>query len=313
MPVDCLTVSIIVHEDFSHIDQTLSTLYQNSHLRLEVYVTINKGDKGKVTALKARFPQVHYVVNDTPAGFAHNHNQVLRLAQTELVALLNDDIIVTPSMIDHMIAFMDVTPDVGLASPRVVNPDGSSQLTAFNDPGLFRMIYSISGLGRFTPHGGRVRRLMQRYGASNHLGVASLVDTVETRFVPVVVGVAMFVRRAAYEQAGMMDESTLVYGEESAWHWRLRLCGWRIAVVGDATVIHLNASQDLTGWKLVEHRKGILNYYIRYRPRWQSILIRSCIIGFHSIRGTITTFAAPKQSRPEWQTVRMALSWRPAR
>ena len=84
-----------------------------------------------------------------------------------------------------------------------------------------------------------------------------------------------------------------------------------IAVVGGAAVVHHNASQDLSGWKLAEHRKGILNYYVRYRPRWQAVVIRAAIVACHGVRAAATALPIPKQSRAEWQTVRMALTWNP--
>ena len=216
-------------------------------------------------------------------------------------------------MIDQLMTYMDEHPDVALATPRVISPNGSSQLTAFNDPTVLRMLYRISGIGHFAQHGGRVRRVMARIGLSKHLGIASLVDGPETRLVPVVVGVAMFARRSAYEQAGLMDEATRVYGEESAWHWRLRQSGWQIAVVGGAVVVHYNTTPNFDDWKLAEHRKGILNYFVRYRPAWQAFVIRAGIVGFHSLRAVVMALLNPSRCSAEAQTVRMALTWTPAR
>ena len=313
MSVTLLTVSIIVHNDFSHIAQALLSLYGQTYLPMTIYVTVNSGNADSINQLKQQFPQIHYLINDTPQGFAYNHNRVLRIAETEYVALLNDDVLVSPGMVERIIAFMSGHPKVGLASPHILNNDGTPQLEAFSDPAVLRMIYRISGLSYFTQHGGRVRGLLMRLGISKRLMIASLDSDEGSRFVPVVLGVAMFVRRAAYEQAGVMDEATLVYGEEYAWHWRIRQSGWLIAIVGDAIIIHHNEAQDLMGWKLAEHRKGILNYYVRYRPRWQALIIRVSIILFHSIRAVATALFDRSQSHSEWQTMRMALSWKPPR
>ncbi len=313
LTAESMTVSMIVHGDFSYVAKSLTTLFENAHMPLTVYVTINQGDTASIKRLQREFPQVRYVINDQPRGFAYNHNHVMHLARTDIVALLNDDITITSGMIDQLITFMADHPNVGLATPRIVGSDGESQLTAFNDPTVLRMLYRISGLGHFTRHGGWVRRMMTRMGLAQRLNVASLGEYPETRFVPVVAGVAMFARRAAYEQAGLMDEATLVYGEESAWHWRIRRSGWQVAVVGEAVVVHHNATQDFDDWKLAEHRKGILNYFIRYRPMWQAALIRLGIIGFHSVRALVMLAVDSNQSRAERQTVRMALTWSPAR
>ena len=217
MNATLLTVSIIVHDDFSHIAHALSSLYEQTHLPMTIYVTVNTGNINSINQLKQQFPKVHYLINDTPHGFAYNHDQVLRIAETDYVAILNDDVLVGPSMVERIIAFMSDHPKVGFASFRVLNRDGTPQLVAFSDPTVLRMIYCISGLGYFTQHGGRARGILMRLGISQRLRIASLDSDEGSRFVPVVVGVAMFVRRAAYEQAGVMDEATLVYGEEYAW------------------------------------------------------------------------------------------------
>jgi len=307
-----LTVSLIVHGDYTHIYRALNTLFANSSKPLTVYVTVNTGESDELTALKSAFPQVHYIVNVTPQSFAHNHNSVMRRAQTPYVALLNDDIEIPDGTINTLLNYLESYPDVALVTPLIRNPDGSLQLTAFSDPTLVRMIYKISGLGHLTRQGTRMRNWVIESGLAKRIKVASLDRYEESRNVPVVVGVAMFVRREAYQQAGMMDEDTRVFGEEVAWHWRLRQAGWKIAVVADASITHFNVDKDIHGWQLAEHRKGMLNYYCRYRPRWQAYVLRMAIVVLHSLRGGANLLVDPSRAKGDWMAVHVALTWQPA-
>ncbi|MCC7207910.1 MAG: glycosyltransferase [Anaerolineae bacterium] len=282
-----LTVSFIVHEDFSHIWTALSSLYSSTELPVQVYLTVNSGLAPEVEALQRKYPDIKILVNETRRGFAANHNAILRLAQTPYIALLNDDIQIHAGALDTLVRFLEDHQDVGLVGPLIVFPDGSPHLSSFSDPSLFRMLYVISGLSSLTRHGGLIRHTLQWIGIAQRLGVDSLKTDQSTRPVPVIVGVSMVVRRAAYEEAGLMDETTVVFGEEFGWHWRLRQHGWRIYLVAEAQVTHFNLDQEAKGWKLVEHRKGILGYFVRYRPRWQAALIRAALLTVHSVGATV--------------------------
>src|SRR5262245_1421246 len=95
-----LTVSFIVHDDFSQVHQALSSLYSNTTLPFKVCLTINSGPTRQVDEIRKTYPDMSILVNDKPRGFAANHNTVMRLAQTPFVALLNDDIFLHPKALD---------------------------------------------------------------------------------------------------------------------------------------------------------------------------------------------------------------------
>jgi hypothetical protein len=306
-----LTISIIVHNDYSHIDRALASLFANSALPLTLYITINTGESPEAARLQAAFPQVHYLVNSQPAGFATNHNRVMHIAQTPYVALINDDVEMPMGMIEQLMVYLEAHPKVGLVTPRILNPDGTPQLTTFSDPTLLRMVYRISGFGHLTRQGSFLRKVAVRLGINRLLGVSSLKEYSVSQSVPVAVGVAMFARREAYQQAGMMDEDTRVNGEEYGWHWRLRQHGWQVHIVTETYITHFNTQQNLSGWFLVEHRKGILNYFCRYRPGWQAITLRGALIFFHGVRAVVNTLFNRKAAPYDWQIVGMAWRWRP--
>lgn len=304
-----LTIAITIHNDYSHIHSLLDVLTAKDY---KIYVTINTGEEPAFHDLKTAFPQVEYIINAQPKGFAENHNTVLRLAETPYVALLNDDIAVSIDDIETLINYMEQNPEIGLVSPRIVNPDGSAHLTSFNDPTLWRMMYKVSGLGHLTRQGSPIRNWLINSGMANQMKIASLSKNDTTLIVPVVVGVAMFVRREAYLKAGVLDEDTRVYGEEIAWHWRIRQAGWQIAVVAEAKITHFNVDKDITGWKLAEHRKGMLNYYCRYRPAWQAWILRVAIVFFHGLRCLYNSIFDRKRAEGDWLTVLVGLRWRPS-
>lgn len=276
-----LTASLIVHDDFSHIGLALKHLYVSTARPLEVVVTINRGLPDEVHKLRAQFPDAQLIINQAPRGFAANHNAVMQSAETPLIVLLNDDALLSESALEKMVAYLEMHSDVAMVGPVIRKANGDLQVSTYSDPTLLRMLYQVSGLGRLTPQGGCIRRLLRQMGVGRFARVESLQADTSTHDAQNIVGVCMVVRREAMLQVGVMDEVTRIYGEEFGWQWRLRQKGWRIALVGDAEVTHLNPAQDLRDWRLAEHRKGMVGYFLRYRPKWQTLFLRAAITVFH--------------------------------
>jgi GT2 family glycosyltransferase len=313
---DTLSVSFIVHGDYTYIGGALRSLFSSaSFADLCVYVVINAGDQAQTEELKLEFPQVEYIINEIPQGFAANHNMVMQLTSSEFIALLNDDIALHDTALDTLLACLRKHPDVGLVGGQLLNPDGSKQVSVYSDPGLFRTLYKISGLATLTHQHSKLRGLALRIGINRLAGVESLQDHHTMREVPIVKGAAMVVRRAAYEEVGGMDETTLAYGEEYDWHLRLRQKGWQIMFVPEARITHYGLGQatlHIEANSLVEDRKANLYYYLKHRPAWQALVVRAAIVISHTFWGLFWLAINRKKSRTHFSVTTMAWRFTPA-
>ncbi len=307
-----LTISILVHRDFSHIRGAVRSIQAGTRTPYKLYVVINAGEAEQIAALQAEFPDLTYIVNTTPQGFAANHNMIMRRADTPYIALLNDDIAVQGDALDQMIAHLDAQADVGMIGPQLENADGSPQVTAYSAPSLFRMLYKFSGLNRLTHQQSRLRRWLIALGVGKLSSVASLTHSEATRDVAVLKAAAIIVRQSAVVAVGMMDETTLAYGEEIDWDWRMRQAGWRIVILPSARITHYGvgqATQHLNGWQIVEDRKGILNYYIKHRPRREVWVVRGGMATLHGMQAILAVFISWKNIRAHLRTAWMGLTW----
>lgn len=310
-PVE-LTVSILIHDDFSHIYNALESLEATTKALLKVYIVINKGKQDDIEKLQQTYPQYTYIINETPMGFAGNHNQVMQLVDTPFIALLNDDIKIHASALDTMVNYLKSNPIVGLVGPRLEYDDGTQQTSVYSDPSLFRMIYKISGLGRFTHQKSRLRQVLMQMGVGRLFKASSLKADMPTQSVDVIKGAVMILRREVFEKIGGMDETTLSYGEEIDWHLRIRQAGWQVTYVGEATVTHYGTGQamgQLRGWQIIEDRRAILNYYLKHKPRWQILIIRSAIVFFHGFQTLRTFIMDHSQWRSHFATFKLGLLW----
>ncbi len=309
-----LSVSFIIHNDWSHIQPALHSLYATTSIPCDVYVVCNFQNDDALASLKNNFPHVHFILNNKPKGFAANHNQIMRLVKTEYIALLNDDIVLHSGALDTLVLYLNTHPTAGVVGPQLKNPDNTLQVSVYSDPTLLRILYKISGIARLTHQRSPIRHWILKTGIGQRLKVESLNIQPTTRPVPIVKGAVMVARRAAYEQVGLMSEVTQAYGEEMDWHLRMRLYGWQVIFVAEAQVTHYGSGQaelKLRGQMLAEDRKAILFYWHTHRPYWQTIIVRLAIMLSHSCWGIIWLPFDLSRAKTHWRIMKIGLSWMP--
>jgi GT2 family glycosyltransferase len=111
-----------------------------------------------------------------------------------------------------------------------------------------------------------------------------------------------------------MAESTLAYGEEADWHYRLRRAGWGVVFVVDAAVTHFGHSHGnlrLSAKLLPEDRKGMLNIVIKHRPRWQVWVMRGAIIVSHGFWSLFWLPFSRERSRVHRGVMAVGWRWQP--
>ncbi len=186
----------------------------------ERVVVDNASGDGSVERLRAAGVEV--VARASNDGFAAGVNAGFAATSAPVVVVLNPDTEPRPGAIARLVARLDERPRVGLAAPRLVFGDGRPQPSAYKRfPGLGILFlelctplgYLLVHLPRLDPYRGTPAR---------H-----------------VLGAAMAIRRAAYDDAGPFDEGFFLYLEETDWQRRAHERGWTVEVVDDAEVVHL--------------------------------------------------------------------------
>lgn len=226
------TVSIIV-VSYNTREMTLRclrTLFANlGTLSVETCAVDNGSQDGSAAAIELHFPQVHLVRNEGNAGFGAANNCAMSLSRGRYLLLLNSDAFVGPGAIGELVDFLEKHPKVAVAGPRLLNADGSVQVSCFPFPTPLRAWVENLWLPRLLPH-------------TSRLGDYRTWAHDQERVVDWVVGACMLVRREAYEQVGGFDERFFMYSEEADWQRRMRDSGWQIAFTPAAAVQHLGGA-----------------------------------------------------------------------
>jgi len=255
-----LSVVVVNYNAGALLREALAAVLRST-LSLQVLVSDNGSVDDSLTAVRERFgadPRLTLVENGANLGFAGGNNRVLGLATAPYLLFLNPDCIVGPETLGRMLAFMESTPDAGMAGCVVRDPDGSEQAAsrrAIPDPwiGLVRVL--------------RLDRIWPRLTAGYRLNLTDAPLPERPTRVEAISGSFMLVRRQALEAVGPLDEGYFLHCEDLDWFVRFTRSGWGIYLVPDAEVIHHKGACSTSRPLKVEWHKhrGMARFFDKFQ------------------------------------------------
>ncbi len=208
-------------------------------LSVEVLVVDNASKDNSCTMVREEFPNVRLIESESNLGFAGGNNLALARATGRYVLLLNTDTLVHGNVLAEAVAWLDRHPDVGVLGPRVLNTDGSIQASCSAFPSLRHLAMQTLGLTK-----------LAKWDSYRMTGW----DRSSERRVEVISGAAMFVRRAAMEEVGLLDENFFFYGEETDWCRRYAKAGWALVFAPIPEITHFGNGSAAK----LNHRRDVL-------------------------------------------------------
>ena len=87
----------------------------------DIYVADNASTDDSVAFVKANFPTVKIVINESNFGFAQGYNEALKHIDAEIYALVNSDIEVTENWLKPIIATFENEPKTAIIQPKILD------------------------------------------------------------------------------------------------------------------------------------------------------------------------------------------------
>jgi hypothetical protein len=216
-------------------------------------IVVDNGSCDATGDLLASRHDIVTIRNPRNRGVAPARNQGLRCASGEFVALLDVDTVPAPGAFAVLVAHLRETPQIGLAGPKMVGPDGSLQYSCRRFPTVLDKL---------------LRRLPDRWGRA-------VVDDVElrrwdhqsVRRVDYVIGACQVIRRAALAEVGLLDERIFYGPEDVDLCLRMHRAGWGVDYVPQALVTHLErrVTRRLFSVLTAHHLHGLGYYFWKHR------------------------------------------------
>jgi len=189
---------------------------------LEAFVVDNGSTDGSQDMVKAEFPGVRLIENETNRGFAAANNQALAVMSGRYALLLNSDAVLTGKALSTLFQFMEAYPEAGMACGQLLNADGSKQNSIAPFPTILTLLLNVSLLEYLFPG----RYPSKRYHHEQPVEIESGV------------GACLIIRKQALGQVGLFDERYFFFFEETDLALRMRKAGWKIYHVPEALIYH---------------------------------------------------------------------------
>ncbi len=236
--------------------ECLASLRTIRYERRRIILVDNGSTDGSVGVIRKDYPEVELLEMGTNLGFARGANVGMRHALdhgADMLLLLNNDTVVDPDFLRHMVDAMNADPSIGLVAPKIYY---------FEEPD--RIWFAGGDLSLWA-------------GTLRHIGIREYdhgqFDT--PREIPHACGCCLLARRSLAEQVGLLDESYYLYTEDADWVMRARRGGYRVSYEPRAKIWH-KVSVD-SGGHLSWHKnknKFLSNFrfFARY-ARWYHWLV----------------------------------------
>ncbi|MFA6989063.1 MAG: glycosyltransferase family 2 protein [Candidatus Gastranaerophilaceae bacterium] len=165
---------------------------------------------------------------DKNLGFGSANNLGIKISKSKYVLLLNPDVIIKNDILKILSDYLDKNPKVGMIGPKVLNEDGSFQISCMRgEPNPEDVFCTLSGLSKLLKNNPNFNRFslfhLNREQIQNVAGLS---------------GCCMMVRRELIEEIGEFDEQFFLYQEETDLCWRAYKAGWSLVYNPEAEILH---------------------------------------------------------------------------
>jgi GT2 family glycosyltransferase len=239
-------------------------------IRLEVVVIDNASPDEGARIVECEFPQVKLVRSGKNLGFPGGNNLGYRHSTGRYFMLLNSDTVIPKGSLTALVRFADAHPEAGLIGPRVLNPDGSLQMSCRRFPTIGAGLFRNTPLGRLFPKNRYTREYLMSDFSHD-----------EVREVDWLSGCALLARREMIEQIGLLDESFFMYCEDVDWAYRAHQAGWKVLYFPGATIVHeIGRSTDKAVRRMiVQFHLSMYRFFRKHYASTANPLTRAFVAG----------------------------------
>lgn len=220
--IDIMVVSIVVvcMNNLKNLYLCLDSIKKNTTVSYEVLVVAYLFSKENLQKARSDYEWVNFIESDEIRGFSENNNLALRLAKGKYCFVVNDDTEMRMPVIDQLVDTIESLPDdVAIVSPKLINPDGSTQVCG--------RPYVDWWINMKEDFGIKNKENIEKY--CNKRGVFQSYN---------IIGAAFLIKTDLFRKVGWFDETYFFCPEDVALSDMLNKSGYKCYVNADAEIIH---------------------------------------------------------------------------
>jgi GT2 family glycosyltransferase len=184
---------------------------------VEVIVVDNASKVSPVEALQKAYPDVQLIMSPKNLGFAGGNNLGIKAAKGELLFFVNNDTVLTPTILEGLVEIFDTYPDAGAVSPKFhyYHSPGTIEFAGYEEVNMFSGRNAMVGCKK------------KDYGQYDKTGVTHYAH-----------GGGMMVPRWVIADVGPMPELYFLYYEEFDWCEQIKRKGYQIYYQPKSLIYH---------------------------------------------------------------------------
>jgi GT2 family glycosyltransferase len=219
MDASDVTFAILNYNGRDLLRGLLPTLAAQTARGFHVTVVDNGSTDDSVAWLAAEWPDTAVVRIPENIGVTRALNRAVDAVATPYVALLNNDLELTPTWLEEMRGALEAHPAAGSADGKLLN---------------FHRRGEIDGAGDLVARTGEASK--RGFGEKDHGQFDHATDILCAS------GGAALYRREAFARVGPFDEDFGAYYEDTDWGLRAQLCGYGCRYVPTAVAFHMGSA-----------------------------------------------------------------------
>jgi GT2 family glycosyltransferase len=215
-------VLVLNYNGLRFLRDCYDSLRKSRYPHFIIYLVDNNSTDQSVEFTQTQYPDVRIIQTGKNSGYSRAYNIAMSQADGKYFVLLNNDVVVDPGWLDHLVPITEKNPEVAALQPKIL-----SMLKPDN--------FEYAGAS-----GGYIDRygypfLRGRIFYSIEPDEHQYDDAADVFWTS---GAAMFVRADVLKHAGNLDEDFVHHMEEIDWCWRLHLAGFKLMVIPASVIYH---------------------------------------------------------------------------
>lgn len=251
-------IVILNYRNYSDTIECVRSVEKISYPNFRVVIVDNGSDNDSEEILRTSCPGHVVIQTGRNAGYAAGNNVGIRRGMgdgAEFILVLNNDTIVEPDFLSHLVDYAAEHSAAGLLGPLIRHPDGEINRICTRRSPRLREIFWNRGIGRWLG--------INKSWARRCLYEGEYFFD-EPREVEVLSGSCMLFRASLISLIGLLDENTFLFWEEFILYEKMRETRFKTVVVPRSRVMHKGGRSIRT----ISTRAALadlrsLNYYLR--------------------------------------------------
>src|SRR3989344_4116278 len=214
-----VSVIIVAYNSENFIERCIRSVLKYEP-NCELIVFDNNSSDKTIDRVKLLESRVKIIESDVNLGFARANNNAVKMATGNFLFFLNPDTELTMPVVNKLIEFYEITPNVGLIAPKLEMVNGKIQTSVRKLPTVFGAFkeFILGMKGEYSEY------------------VPGMEDPTE---VEMVYGAAILIKKDLFEKLGGFDGRYFLYYEDIDLCRRVRQLGKKVYFHPKVTIKHL--------------------------------------------------------------------------